>query len=124
MKYKVMSQLDVYTKNILPQGEHIFEIVRAEDLISKKNNPIFKLTFKVEVNNEVFWICDYLSEKIPWKIKNFMDAINILDNYTLGEITSEDCLGKKGRFRIVQEYSEVYGVQSVISYYMGDSNEN
>ncbi len=124
MKYTVINEQGSCTKNILPQGEHIFEIVRAEDLISKNNNAMLKLTLKVEVNKEKFWIYDYLSEKIPWRIKNFMDAINMSQNYSLGEIVPEDCLGEKGKIKVVQEYSEEYGIQSVISYYIGDNNEN
>jgi hypothetical protein len=118
MKYTVINENEKHEKNILPQGEYFFEIARAEELISKNNNVMLKLTYMIEVDDERYWLCDYLSEKIPWKIKHFMYALNMSENYEFGEITPEDCLGKRGKFKIVQEYSEKFGVQAVVSQYI------
>ena len=124
MKFQTVVDESLQEKDIVPQGEHKFEIIRSEELLSKKQIPMLKLTLRIEHEGAVYWIVDFLSEKIIWKIKYFMNTIGLSENYSLGELTVEDCLGKTGKVKIVQEYSDSYGIQSIVSKYISIEESN
>lgn len=126
MKFETAPENGItHDKGLVPQGEYDFEVVRAEEQVSKKNNPMIKLTLKVNVQDEHYWLLDYLSDKNPRKIKSFMLCIGLENNYSSGELSEEDCLGQIGRVKIVHEYSDSYGINSLVSQYLikGDENE-
>ncbi len=118
MKYQVIDDETLQERDLAPQGEHQFEVIRAEELLSKKQIPMIKLTLKIVRNESTYWVVDYLSESILWKIKHFMAAIGLKDNYSIGELSAEDCLGRNGMVKIVQEYSDKYGIQAIVSKYI------
>lgn len=123
MQYSVTQQSKHNNIDILPQGEYVFEVVRAEETTSKKNNNMIKLTLKIVHEKQTYWLADYLIDTSPNKIMYFMQSIGVGDNYTHGEITVEDCLGATGKLYVLQEHSDVYGIKNVVSKYINATEE-
>lgn len=118
MKYTVTQTINENDKSVIPQGAHKFEVIRAEEALSKNKNAMIKLTLRLGATASNAWVTDYLNEKAPRKIMHFMQSIGLGDLYEKGDISPEDCLGMTGVLKVVQEYSEQYGIQNVVSQYL------
>lgn len=124
MQYEVIEGQIPFNKDLIEPGTYLFEISRAEELMSKNKVPMIKLTLKVKDKPDGgTWFVDYVSTKAPVKIKKFMEAIGLVDNYNGGQLTVEDCLGRKGHARFVHEYTDEYGIQNVISSYVSEGED-
>ena len=42
-----------------------FEVIHAEEQVSKKQVPMLRLTLKIESDEKNYWITDYISEHSP-----------------------------------------------------------
>lgn len=100
-----------------------FEVVRAEDMLSKKHVPMIKLYLRLNKNNQHNWIIDYLPSNTTWKIKQFLHSIGMNDLFEKGEVHIEDCILKKGILKIIHVEHETYGIQAKVESYLNVNEE-
>ena len=97
-------------RELLPDGDYDFEVVNAEDKISKAGNEMIKLQLKVR-DRFIFEHLVHL-EKIAWKIKRFCESVDMIDHYREGYLAAGDIIGRRGRCRICTEQREGYDPQN------------
>lgn len=103
MKFEPMSEIQLKSLNLIPEGEYQFEVVDANDTISKSGNEQIKLVLKIWDNDgKVRVIYDYLVPltKMLYKVKHFCDSSGMSEKYEDGTLTSDDCIGRSGRLRL------------------------
>lgn len=99
-----------------------FEVVEAEEGVSKKGNEMIKLKLKVYApDGSGHYLFDYLvsGAKSRYKVKQFCKAVGILvQDGVENEISDQDCVGKAGKLVVVQEDSDTYGTQNKVAEYV------
>jgi len=103
MKFNVVTEEEINHKNLLEPGIYQFQVLNAEDCISKRGNEMIKLVIKVwdKDNHKPYIIYDYLLEAFPHKIKHFTDVTNLAHRYQSGVLCAEDCINNIGYAHVV-----------------------
>ena len=101
MEFKPKTEKDVSEAALAPADEYDFEVLNAEDSISKNNNPMIKVTIGIyidgKVKNRIF---DYLLPSMEAKLRHFCDTVGLLAQYEAGTLEAADCSGRSGCVRI------------------------
>jgi hypothetical protein len=88
---------------LLPEGDHLLEVVNVTEKISKSGNEMLVLDLECEQGK----VRDYLvfSPKTGWKIDTFLKAVGKAPKAkgVLVDVTPSLCLGSKGWARIEHE---------------------
>jgi hypothetical protein len=89
----------------LQPGEYAFEIIAADDYVSKAGNPGIKLMVEVIDNTigQKHYLTDYLSSAAIFKIHQFCKAVGLLKQYEQGELDPVYCIGKKAKVQVALE---------------------
>lgn len=110
MKLTPKTQEEIDLENLMPEGVYDFEVVKAEDKISKKGKEQgLTEPNMIEVNLKVFhgdgysFVRDWLLEAMPGKLLHFVNEAGLADKYADGEFVAADCVGKCGKVKIVVE---------------------
>jgi hypothetical protein len=108
MQFQPKTEEQIIAENLWPEGEYDFEIVKAEEKISKTKpdgsggNPMIQLTVKIFSPEGKFRLVDdFLMEKMAFKLRHCADACRLLDKYNIGELRDTDFVGKAGRCEVV-----------------------
>lgn len=101
MKFTPKSENEIAADGLLTPGIYGFEIMEAEDQISKAGNEMIKLTVHVFDDGEPVTIFDYLMEKVAYKLRHAAAACGLLDDYERGALDAADFQGKTGRCKVV-----------------------
>lgn len=121
MTFSPKSEKEVAEGALAPAGEYDFDILEAEDTISKKSgNPMIKVNIGLyidgAVKNRVF---DYLLPAMEAKLRHFCDTVGLLSQYEAGTLEAADCIGRSGRVKIVIEpATEQYPAKNVVKDYI------
>lgn len=108
---------DLY--QLLEKGDYDFEVLNAEDAVSKKGNPMIKLTLKIyDKNGNGRQMYDYLLEALAFKLKHFCEATGLDDKYKAGKLEASDCLAKSGKVMIDVESSDAYPPRNSVKDYV------
>lgn len=99
MKFTPATEEELAKANLLEKGKYDFEVLNAEDAVSKKSGAeMIKLKLRVFDNKGgERHIFDYLLPSVPWKLRNFCEAVGLEDRYDAGELTSHDCIGRAAK---------------------------
>ena len=100
MKFTPKSQEELDFENLLPKGEYDFEVVKAEDAVSKKGNEMIKVNLKVFHGEGFQFVTDYLMEAMAYKLRHFFETVGMIDAYNAGSVQSADLVGVCGKVRI------------------------
>ena len=105
MRFTPKTEAELKESNLFPEGEYSFEILDAEETLSKAGNDMLVLSLRIfenggENSQRVF---DYLVsiDSMIWKIRHFADAIGMLPEYDSGEMLAETLPGRTGKCKIV-----------------------
>jgi hypothetical protein len=101
MRFKPLSQQELEEAGLIPEGIYNFQVLDAEDQVSKSGNEMIKLKLGVFVDGVMRVVFDYLLEALAFKLKHFTDVTGIPHKYTDGSILAGDCIGKKGHVHIM-----------------------
>lgn len=104
MKFQPMSEKEIAEAGLLPAGEYPFEVVGAEDKISKSGNDMTELTVKVyDIDGIGHSIFDYLvaTKKSAFKIRHFAEAAGLLPNYETGNLPADVMVGRSGYCKVI-----------------------
>jgi hypothetical protein len=98
---KPLSIQELKQGDLIPKGIYKFEILNAEDTISKSGNDMIKLQIKIwlEDGRERI-VFDYLLEALEYKLGHFADVVGLMDQYNSKTLNSYDCIGKCGSVKI------------------------
>lgn len=101
MQFKSKTDAEIEMANLLPAGTYDFQVVSAEDTVSKKGNDMIALELIVFGDRgEKFEIKDWLLEAMAYKLKHFCYAVGLGDKYEDGSLTAYDCERRTGRVQL------------------------
>lgn len=106
---------------LLPEGEYDFDIIGAEEAVSKSNNPMIKLTLRVYAQDgNTTQVYDYLLAALEYKLKHFCDATGLIAEYESGNLSADMCLNRSGRamFKIDKDKTGKYDDKNVVKDYV------
>jgi hypothetical protein len=110
MRVTPRTQEEIDLENLIPAGVYDFEVVKAEDKISKKGKEegltepnMIELNLKVFHGDGYSFVRDWLLEAMPGKLLHFVNEAGLNDKYADGEFSAADCHGKCGKVKIVVE---------------------
>lgn len=118
---QLQEELNSTRQPLLPEGRYSFKVSKAEDTVSKKGNPMIKLTLNVtDDNNRSYIIRDYLMEQISYKLKHCADACGLAEKYRSGELVGSDFKGKEGLLflRIEEDKTGQYPDKNAVKDYI------
>lgn len=101
MRFTPRSEEEVATANLLQPADYPFEVLEAEDKVSKQGNEMIALKLKIEIDDGMRIVFDYLLEAVEYKLRHFFDSIGMLDEYESGDISAEDVVGAAGIAKII-----------------------
>lgn len=95
MKFTAKTEAEV--SGLLVDGRYAFEVVEAEDRVSKSGNEMIALKLRIyNSNNVARFVFDYLLEALDYKLRHFADTAGLLHVYEGNSLYARDCVGKKG----------------------------
>lgn len=120
MRFTPQTEKELFQSLVLPKGIYNYEVVSAEDALSKSGNEMIKLGLKVWDNQgKVHIIYDYLLEAMPFKLRHFAEYAGIIDKYNLGNFEAADCLHRGGQLElVVQEAKENFPMKNSVKDYV------
>lgn len=102
MEFEPKTEQEVAEGALAPAAEYDFDVLDAEDTVSKSGNPMIKVNIGLYINgvvkNRVF---DYLLPAMEAKLRHFCDTVGLLSQYEAGTLEAADCIGRSGRVKIV-----------------------
>ena len=102
MKFKPKSEKEIAEMNLLSKGEYSFEIVDAEEKVSKAGTPMLVLKLRLFDQNlkTCGYVKDYLLESMAHKLRHAAYSCGLGDNYEMGELTASVFRHKHGTVKI------------------------
>lgn len=102
MNFEPKSEKELREQNLAPEGEYDFEVLGAEDAISKRSgNPMIKLKVGLYSGEAIrHHVYDYLVPSMAHKLRHFCDSTGLLSKYEAGTLCADDCKGRAGKCRI------------------------
>ncbi len=130
MKFTPKSKEELAQAGLLPDGIYDFEVLVAEDTISKSGNDMLKLKLKVWGNDsrEVI-VFDYLLEAMAFKLRHFAEETGLIAKYESGELHDYDCVGRSGKVNLIVQASQVgsngnsYPPKNAVKDYVSNPNK-
>ena len=120
MNFDPKTEKEVSEAALAPEGEYDFDVLNAEDTVSKNLNPMIKVNIGLyidgKVKNRVF---DYLLPAMEAKLRHFCDTVGLLSQYEAGTLEAADCIGRSGRVRIVIDPAKgTYSAKNAVKDYV------
>lgn len=102
MKFTPKSEQEIQSDGLLPPGIYDFEVLKAEDTISKASGAdMVKLQLHVfDTDGQPRTVFDYLLESVAYKLRHAAEVCDLLDDYENGQLDAEDFIGKTGKCKI------------------------
>lgn len=103
MKFTPKTEAEVSQFQVFPAGIYDFEIVKAEDVVSKAGNEMIKAVLKVyDRDGKYNLVTDYLlsDEAMAFKLCHCCAAIGILPKYEAGELVGGDLVSGTGQVKL------------------------
>lgn len=103
LKFQPKTEAEVNTRKLWPAGEYDFEIVKAEDAVSKAGNAMIKIVLKIfDRSGEYILLSDYLlsDEAMAFKLRHCCEAVGILGKYETGELEAGDFVTGAGQLKL------------------------
>lgn len=119
MRTTPKTEKELAEAGIWPAGTYDFEVLTAEDTISRKGSDMIKL--KVKIFNdagESQTLFDYILDAMPAKLRHAAEAFGLLEEYEAGGFEAIDCEGKTGKCKIKTDKSEGYPDKNGIADYI------
>lgn len=101
MNFTPKTEKEIAEMNLIPAGEYDFEIIEANDKVSKSGNDMIELKLKVFDHNGAERVMfDYLLEQLAFKLRHAAEACNLVDRYNMGTLVANDFVNKSGRLKL------------------------
>lgn len=97
MRFQPKTEKEIAELSLLPKGEYDYEVLAAEDTVSKSGNEMIKAKVRIYADeNGGPTLITYLMEAMPRQLRNFCAQNSLLREYEAGTLKAEDCIGKQG----------------------------
>ena len=96
-----------------------FEIVSAEEKISKKDNPYINLTLNVFVGENTQTMYDIIMPQMPAKLKSFCETLGLMSQLQSRTLSVTDCGAGEGFIRTSKKKNKD-GYAQIESYLVSD----
>jgi hypothetical protein len=120
MQFQPKTKNELAADGLLPKGWYDFEVMSAEDAVSKKSgNEMIKLKLRVfrPAGGEKH-VYDYLIESAPTHLFEFCEATGLEAKYHAGTLKAEDCELKAAKVKIgIDDKNEAYAPKNVAKNY-------
>ena len=118
MKFTPKNEEELAVEGLLPEGTYDFEVIEAENKISKQGNEMIVLKLKVYDESGGFrFITDYLLEAFLPKLLAFAKVTGTRRAYDAGEFTAYDCQGCAGKVQIKLVPAGEYPAKNEVKFY-------
>jgi len=120
MRFIPKTEDEISSENLLTDGVYGFEIVEAEDAISKKGADMIHVKLRVfDGDGGHRMVDDYLLEALLFKVKHCADVCGLAEKYARGEFGADDLLNKTGHVKIAtQPAQNGYGPKNTVKDYV------
>jgi hypothetical protein len=117
MKVQPKTEEQLAEEGLLPDGNYPFEVVIAENKVSKAGNDMIAMNLRFYgPDGRPLFIRDWIMESMGFKLLHFCNEVGIYDKYNAGEVTAQDCDGRQGYAKIGRKKDE-YGWKNVVKDY-------
>lgn len=103
MKCTPRSDKELAEMNLLPKGTYNFQVIAADEKISKAGAPMLRLNLQI-LNDHLeptIKVYDYLLDSMPHKLKHAAYGMGLGNHYEAGNLDPEDFIGKTGQVVLV-----------------------
>lgn len=117
MKITPKTEKEIAESGLMPKGVYPFEVISAEDAVSKANNEMIKATLRIFTpDGKTRQLITYLMEAMPAQLFHFCTYCGLAAEYGAGTLSAEMCVGKTGyaKIGIKEDKTGQYGPQNVI----------
>lgn len=102
MRFTPLTEQEIYTSLLLPEGSYNFEVITAKEKISKSGREMIELQLKLwGIDGKEHVIFDYLLEAMKFKLIHFCEATGLKEKYGNGNLNATDCEYKTGKVEII-----------------------
>lgn len=128
MKFKAKSEEEITRESLFEKGVYSFEVIKAENKVSKSGNDMIKVQLLVFSNNSesTKTVYDYLMEAMAFKLRHFCKATGLIEKYEQETLDAEDCEGKTGKcyLGIEEDKTGEYLPRNSVKDYVVDTGAN
>lgn len=119
MKFAPKSEEEV--SNLIPKGEHAFEVLEADERQSKKGNDMIALKLGISYGDSLRGVFDYLVDidSMAYKTRHFADTVGMLAEYEKGTLNGADLIGLTGFCKLdIEPANDQFGPKNVVKDYV------
>ncbi len=117
MKFTPKTEDDLKRESLLEAGTYDFEVMSAEDAISKKGADMIALKLRIFTDRGERSVSDWLMPSMGFKLRHFAETTGMLAAYDAGTFNAEDCKGRSGRVLLRVEVQEGYSPKNSVRDY-------
>lgn len=110
---------------LLPEGDYDFDVLQADDAMSKSGKQMIKLTLGVYASSgNRINVFDYLMSAVEYKLKHFCDSVGLVAEYQQGTLTADMCTNRSGRcsLKVQTDKSGQYDPKNVVKDYIAPNS--
>ena len=121
MQFAPTTEAQMQAARLIPDDtECDFEVISAENKVSKKGNEMIALKLRVWHGAREAQVFDYLMPSMQFKLLHFCETTGLTARYASGNLTATDCQSKAGKVVIgVEEASGNYAAKNTVRDYVG-----
>lgn len=117
MNFKPKTEKEIIEAGLMPKGTYPFEVIDAEDGVSKKGNEMIVATLRIFTpDDKTRVLTAYLMEAMAAQLFHFCTYCGLAAEYGAGTLTAALCVGKTGYvdINIKEDKTGQYPPQNVI----------
>jgi len=121
MQFAPQTEAQMQAARLIPDDtECDFEVMTAENKVSKAGNEMIALKLCVWHGEREVHVYDYLMPSMQFKLLHFCEAAGLTDRYASGNLSATDCQSKTGKVVIgLEDASGNYAAKNTVRDYLG-----
>jgi hypothetical protein len=127
MRFVPKTAQEIESANLLDPGLYDFEVMEAEDKVSKAGNDMVALGLRIEDHEgRGHKILDWLvsTDGGAYKVRHFAESVGLLAEYEKGDMPAGYMIGKTGRCKItIKAATAEFGAKNAVADYVGGAVE-
>ncbi len=100
MKFQSKTEKEILESNLIPEGVHPFETIKAIEKTSNSGNEMIVVTNRIFFGESTYLVDDYLLESVAYKLFHYCAYSGLSKQYENGTLQASDCEGKSGYCKI------------------------
>jgi len=120
MKIDPKTEKELQEAMNFPAGTYDFEVIQADDKISKSGNEMIALKLRVFTEDgSPRFVNDYLLESSGVKLRHFFECIGRIEAYNSGDAKAIDCEAGAGKVKIkIGKANGIYAAKNEVADYI------